>query len=93
MEIKDLVGLGSVPLVIAFGEFLKRVWPGCPAYVAPWLILAFSISFQILLALKLVASDPVQAAIYGLIAGFAAIGVYEWSKTPAKASAAGKVAP
>lgn len=86
MDLKQLVGAGSVPVLVALVELVKSLFPALDGRFYPTIAVVFGLLFNEALA-YLLQADYGVAAVIGLIAGLAAAKLYEYGKT---ASQAGK---
>lgn len=74
-ELKDLYGIGLIPVIVAFVQWLKAVWPECPARLHPVWALLLGIGLNLLLGWQI--GTPLwTAGIIGLLVGLAAGGFY-----------------
>lgn len=79
ISIRDLVGLGGVPLIIALVELAKRAAPAIPSRWYP--VLALIAGIAVNLTLRSISGLSVTDAIFlGIIAALAASGLYSQSR-------------
>lgn len=78
MELKDFIGISGVPIVVALVAATKpyvrdkRAWP--------FIAILYAVAWNALLSYA-VRTDPVIAAIMGIVVGLAASGLYSGVKT------------
>lgn len=77
MEINELFGLGSVPVVVALVELVKRTLPELPARFHPTVAVFWGVVLNIALA-YLLGLNYGTAAILGVLAGLMAAGLYQY---------------
>lgn len=73
--LKDLIGLGGVPFVVALTEGVKVVFPGLSPRFFPLVAVAWALLINLAAALVL-GHHPVEGVLEGLAAGLAAAGLY-----------------
>lgn len=74
-DLKDLYGIGLVPVIVALIQWLKAVMPECPTRLLPVWALLLGIGLNLLLGWQ-TGVPLVTAAIIGLLVGLAAGGFY-----------------
>jgi hypothetical protein len=70
-----LAGVRGVGLVIGLVEVVKRTWPRFPRRYVPLVAIALGLVLNLAIGYQ-TGCDPLTAAIAGLEAGLAAVGLY-----------------
>jgi len=83
MELRELIGLGGVPLIIALVELVKRTIPELPVRFHPALAVFWGIVLNVALA-YLLAMNYGPAVLIGVVAGLAAAKLYEYGAARGK---------
>ena len=73
MEIRNIIGLGGIPLIVAAVQVSKCALPDERYY--PFCALAWGLAINLLAALAL-QTDLATGALYGILAGLSASGAY-----------------
>lgn len=73
MEIRDLIGLGGIPLILACVQ-ASKCWVDDERYY-PFMALAWGLTLNLLAALAL-QTDLATGALFGVLAGLSASGLY-----------------
>lgn len=74
-DLSAFAGLRGLPFVIGLVEWVKRLFPACPARAIPAIAVAIGLALNVAVAL-LSGGDLAMGVFGGLEAGLAAVGLY-----------------